>query len=86
MRTTKEELHHEIAKLAVTICTTYETFDGAFERAARLFRLIQQRETKTVLERLRYVPTCKSEVYDPDMYGFGGCETEETAVDEDEEA
>lgn len=83
--TWKEEVERETAKLAVSIRTKRETFNNAQKRARNLFRIVQQRETDAMLTLLRHVPVCKSEAYDPDMYGFGGYEEETQLIEEDEE-
>lgn len=86
MRTTKDEIYAETAKLAFSIQSEHETFERAFERARNMFRVIQQCETRLIMNTLAYKPpVCKSEAYDPDMYGFGGYETEETLFEDDEE-
>jgi len=83
MRTTNEEVHHEIAKLAVAIQTDNETFNRAYERARNLFRIKQQRETAEFMNLYHYVPTCKAEVWDPNMFGgWGGYEGETQFIED----
>ncbi len=64
------EATQEIFDLALSIQLPGETVAQAFVRAQRLHLIKSAKEQRDFMERLRYVPTCKSEVYDPDMFGY----------------
>jgi hypothetical protein len=72
---THPEVQEGVDKLALEIMVPMESFERAFSRAYNLFRIRQQMETNLILTVMRYVPVCKAEVYDPDMYGYDEAES-----------
>jgi hypothetical protein len=75
------EINDAILKLADEGAKPGESFEDAFHRALKVFRHFQMKETNMLLERLRYIPTCKSEVYDPDMFGYREPEGDSTFIE-----
>lgn len=79
------ECSEAIFDLALDIQLPDETLKDAFVRARRLHLITTTKEQKDLMAETRYVPTCKSEVYDPDMYGCAEPEGDSTYIQGDED-